>query len=340
MGWVAKSTLPQAQGIRRFLNTNLAALPAAATASLCRRFNTDPWRQVFFEMIVGRFLQLLGAKLDYEPVGENGRKVDWLAALTGGPVYIEATSPVSNAWIEQTARRQGPLLDIIETEAPPGWSVSVRRLPAIGPNDSRRPFRAAVQALARSVPDPATVSPDEWVDLSAQVDQGAIRLAFRPVRYDSGAAIVMSPGGAGRDDTGSRIVDAVRDTRPQGRAFPGRVILAVDAPSSERQDFDAALLGHTVATLGEDLSTLSREFRRAGELARQAKVEYPAVLVFPHLGMFGGYDPIVYMHPRFEGVLPSEFASLETRSLGASGIETQPATRLGIIDGVGFPPAE
>ena len=188
MGWLERSTRPQARRIRRFLNVNLAALPTDAAAALCRRFRTDPWRQVYFELVVGRFLQLLGATIEYEPTGPNQRKVDWLATFKdSGSIYVEATSPRMNAWVDKAAHANGPLLKIIEAEAAEGWSVIVGSLPAVGPQDSRAEFRRAVRAIMAELPNAATAPPDERVDRVAWIAQGEIELGFRPGHLDSGA---------------------------------------------------------------------------------------------------------------------------------------------------------
>jgi hypothetical protein len=141
------STTLRAQVARAFLNRQLEALPPEIAAALCHRIRVDPFDQAYFELVVGRFLQLLGATLDYEPVGANGRKVDFRATFPDGSVYVEATSPEYNRESARDVRHQGPLLDIIEDEAPGGWSVAVWELPNLGPNDRRAAFRTAVRAM-------------------------------------------------------------------------------------------------------------------------------------------------------------------------------------------------
>jgi hypothetical protein len=339
VAWLERSTRPQAQRIRRFLNSNLKALPADAASSLCRRFLTDPWRQVYFELVVGRFLQLLGGTLEYEPVGANQRKVDWLATFRDGTcAYVEATSPLVNRWIGQSALSNAPLLEIIEAEAPDGWSIVVGNLPDIGPQESRGPFRRAVHKVVAALPDPKAFR-DEYIDRAIGTPQGELELRFRPGRY-AGGAIVGSPGGGGVDDCASRIADAVKDKRLQGRAFPGRVFLAIDAPDCEADDADVALFGSTFQTLDPTTHRLGPvEFRPNGSLALQKQVEYPGVLVF-NVGVFGGTDPVLYHHPMLQGAQPASFHDLEQRSLASMSIEHAPARIQSILHDLDFPVRE
>jgi hypothetical protein len=336
LGWLERSTGPQARAIRDHLNTSLAALPVEAAIALCRRFRTDPWRQVYFELVVGRFLQVLGATLDYEPVGANGRKVDWQATFPDGKTcYVEATSPVTNAWLETGAKARGPLLQIIEDLAAPGWSVIVSRVPDVGPRESRGEFKRVIREIMATLPDAATVGPDDHLERSRRITQGDIKLRFLPVRYASGA-IVMSSGGAGYDDTALRIEDAIRDKRAQGRAFPGEVLLAIDAPFGDREDCDSAIFGHAYSVLGDDFRVVEQGFRPDGALSRQRRLEYPAVLVFKGLRVDAGRDPVLYVHPKLDRALPPALDPLEHHWLEGGAIRRAAARRERILDGLGF----
>ena len=57
--WLEGSTLPRAAKMREFLNRSLDELGPVAGANLALRFRRDPpFGRVFFEMMVGRFLQV------------------------------------------------------------------------------------------------------------------------------------------------------------------------------------------------------------------------------------------------------------------------------------------
>src|SRR5215207_3604421 len=60
--WLQRSTHPRAKAARRFLNENLSALPSEHQGVLYRMLH-ERWHSAFFELIVGRTLQVLGATI-------------------------------------------------------------------------------------------------------------------------------------------------------------------------------------------------------------------------------------------------------------------------------------
>jgi hypothetical protein len=60
--WVERATLHRARATRRFLNENPSALPKEHQAALYRALH-DRWQSAFFEPIVARTLQVLGASI-------------------------------------------------------------------------------------------------------------------------------------------------------------------------------------------------------------------------------------------------------------------------------------
>lgn len=92
MDWLLRSTRPVAVRIREFLNRSLNELPIAAADNLAARLRNDrPFNRPMFELFVGRFLQVLGAKVQHEPTGEGGSHADWRATFLDGSVVVEAT---------------------------------------------------------------------------------------------------------------------------------------------------------------------------------------------------------------------------------------------------------
>ena len=81
--WLKRSTHPRAIAARRFLNENLSALPLEHRADLYRALH-DRWGSAFFELIVGRTLQALGATIEIEPGGASDVRVDFAARFPGG----------------------------------------------------------------------------------------------------------------------------------------------------------------------------------------------------------------------------------------------------------------
>ena len=55
-----------------------------------------------------------------------------------------------------------------------------------------------------------------------------------------------------------------------------------------------------------------------------------------NLGVFGGSDPILYLHPKFQGSLPAELLTLATRTFDGAAISSAPAARAQIISALGF----
>jgi hypothetical protein len=92
--FLARSTLPVARRIRRFVNGNVAKMPPEARLSLCRGINSNRFHQTNLELILGRTLQELGAhELAYEPMQASGKRPDYLATFADGTVFVDATHP-------------------------------------------------------------------------------------------------------------------------------------------------------------------------------------------------------------------------------------------------------
>lgn len=345
--WLDRSTLPRAVRIREFLNRALDALPDVAADNLAHRFRFDPpFGRVFFELVVGRFLQVLGATVEHEPVGVGGKRVDWRATFNdGSTVLVEATSPVYNAGATKEHRRLEALLGAIEAEAAPGWWIYPRELPKLGLSDTRRDFRSLVKRWMADLPDPAGYSSDHRLLLDAITPAGRVALELWPGSNGrpTQSPIAMVSMGAYRDDSTLRVAVAAEAKRRQARAFPGEVVLvAIDAPfgGPDLEDFDTALLGSTSVVISPDpdRGILGYRFQPDGALATQSRADYAGVLAFGRVGMFGAEDPTLYRHPRFEGSFPADLAPLRRRVLeGRARIVDTPATRTGIVDAIGFP---
>lgn len=154
---LARSTLPKARQLRAFLNRNLAALPKECQQNLYRHLRLDDkYESAFFELVVARMLQELGASITCEPENEVDRtKIDFVAQFPDHAVTVEATSPIfTNKDAAKTARDRNRLTDFVEECVPAGWGVTIVSLPDIGPAGSTRQFKAAVKRML-DVPPPA-----------------------------------------------------------------------------------------------------------------------------------------------------------------------------------------
>ncbi len=331
--WLRRSGVGRAVALRRFMNENLSALPHACALSLCRRFEKKWDKAAWFEMLVGRFLQLAGATVEYEPAGVGGLHVDFLAEFASATAFVEAVSPDYNRLGENRARYAEPLLDILNEEAPRGWWVLVHELPAQGPDDRRRVFRHAVRGMFADVPAEAATS--DGLDMGVTLPNGRVAVTLRPGRPEHADPIGMSPGPALIENDRERITTAVRGKRAQARAFhdQGPVLLALDAAwHTDIGDFDTAVFGGSYATLGPDGKLGDTRFRPTGIFGRQKAAEFAAALVFPELGFVHARDPLLYMHPLYGGDLPPELDFLERRSMTAQGIRVASATGAPLLE--------
>jgi hypothetical protein len=133
--WLGRSTVPRARECRRFLNENFSKLPGEYQTVLHHALH-NRWPSAFFELIVARTLQVLGADIEVEPESEAGTRIDFLAHFPDSTVSVEAVAPVFDADAGETAKRRSSLLDIVESLAPPSWRIMVVELPDLGPSDS------------------------------------------------------------------------------------------------------------------------------------------------------------------------------------------------------------
>jgi hypothetical protein len=78
-------------------------------------------------LIVARTLQLLGGDIEAEPENEEGTRIDFRVRFADGEVGVEVVSPTFDPDVGDVMKRRIPLLEIIESLAPPGWRIMVAR---------------------------------------------------------------------------------------------------------------------------------------------------------------------------------------------------------------------
>jgi hypothetical protein len=339
--WLKRSTILRARECRRFMNDNLSTLPNGHQRVLYQALH-NRWHSAFFELIVARTLQVLGAEIEVEPGSEAGTRIDFLARFSEHTVSVEAVAPVFNADVGETAARRGPLLEIVESLVPAGWRVMVVELPDLGPNDSKRQFKMTVEQLLQTEP------PESWSepkDLIAELPDGEVHLRLLPKR-DQGAperpSVVTEPALSAFDNSEQRIRRAIKRKRRQGRNVATPAILAVHATgiSSEFEDFDLALYGREVAVVdAETYQIVGTRFQDDGVFNRGGKKPtFAAVLAFVNVNFPGGPDPVLYLHPRFRGDLPEALMSIERRSYNAHAktVVVGPSRKTGFFKQLGF----
>jgi hypothetical protein len=237
------------------------------------------------------------------------------------------------------------LLEIIESLAPPGWRILVDSLPDLGPSDSKRGFKAAVERLLDTEPpEPAA----GLKRVETRLPEGKLRLGILPQRASGveGRVIMSEPAVAAWNTSEEKIRKAVKKKRLQGRNVEIPSILAVYANgiSTTFEDFDHALYGREASVLVTETPTgvldLSRRKFHADGVFNKGEGDptWAGVLAFVNLCLGGGVDPILYLHPRFQGDLPETLTSIERRSFDpvAGSVNMAPSRRPGFMKGLSF----
>jgi hypothetical protein len=316
--WLSRSTLWRARAAREFLRYNLSQLPSEWRRRLCSDLE-NRWQTAFFELVVARTLQALDATLKIEGETDSGRRPDFLARFDSRKVIVEATTP--DLWRDVPHPRRSPALtQIIEQNAPSGWSIAINDLPEIGPSDSLKEFTQTVKAMFRKVP-PATES-EESVAVENDTSRGSIALTLMPKRF-ARSAIVAQPGPAFYEGP---IVAHLRRTldrkRSQVRGSEHPVLLAMNGSFiAPLEAFDRALFGtiDISANRGNAAAIETRRNEGAFSLSRAGQPTFAGVIVYPNVGFTCEYEPVLYLHPRFQGELPRELEALARHEFTRDG---------------------
>jgi hypothetical protein len=310
--WLARSTIPRAADCRRFLNEHIAKLPSESQGRLVHELRYR-WQSAFFELVTARILQELGASIALERSLRDGRRPDFTATFEDAAIVIEAKAPVINRAERDEEAARIPLLNYIESRIPRGWLVSVWELPNLKAADSKRDFRREIDELL-DLPTPAPNDTEK--DLVAVIREGVIHLQVFPSDADIRRLSLEAPI-ALVANTEQRIRYAVKDKRRQVRNTRMPVILAIQtsADRSDIEDFDMALFGRSYQRLGRHGKRVDTGFIEDG-LFNKASAKAPTfagVLAFLTVGFHSCSAPVLYTHPRCEGVLPAALLKLEHR---------------------------
>jgi len=290
-----------------------------------------------FELVVGRFLQVLGAReLRYEVKGSEGPSVDWTAAFEDGEVAVEATAPVVNPAIGEATKAAAPVLEMVGSIAPAGWHVVVVHAPPLAPGERLASVKRHLSEVFSTLPPrtaPGTVR-EVTLELKRGVLQVDIVAASDP---ELRATDVSGPVVGYMDNTSEVVSRAVAGKRRQARGAGVPVLAALFTGgfgSSELEKFDIALFGRTTVRLesGQRWIDPSGVFGRG-----TGKPTFAGALAFAELGWHGGPDPLLYLHPRFVGRLPAALMSLRRRVLTATEIVDVPSTTEGLLERLDWP---
>jgi hypothetical protein len=300
----------------------------------------ERWDSTFLELILARMVQLLGGQFCMEQQNAEGNRPDFHADFGGHQVTIEVISPVFESKADKERSQDAPLLELINRHAPSGWSISVNQLPDIGLADSKKEFRQVLLQLFRELP---TETEERWYTATRQLSSGRLQLSLFPAVLGH-APIVSGPMYSySYEDAEARIRHAIQKKRRQVRAETRPVLLAVHASGfgATFEDFDRALFGRTLTLVGCGGHSMTTRFEANGLFAKPGKDQptYAGVLAFKRLSFKYTSDPVMYLHPRFDGYLPAELLQFEQRRLQhANEISIRSASRQHILSELGFIP--
>jgi hypothetical protein len=337
LDWLSRSTMARAKACRRFLNEHLSKLPVEHQSRILHDLRYK-WHSTFFELIVARLLQELGASLVFESSNREGRRPDFTAQFLDVTIIVEAKAPIFSAAAGEQSKNQIPLLNFIESKAPEGWRIGVWQLPNIGPANSKKEFNRTVENMLRVPPSSAD---DADKELIAELPTGIIHLHLWPkniarVQLAWEAPITVF------DNSEDRIRHAVQSKRRQVRSSDAPVLLAIQASgiSSEFEDFDIALFGRGYARYDERRRLVGTGFTPNGIFneQRDKTPTFAGVLAFLMVGFNTCTAPVLYRHPRFSGVLPEALLQLEQRIYNeeSNEIQIQPSKAQSLVERLNF----
>ena len=335
--WLCRSTSVKARGCRRFLNENIDQVPPGWQARLHRDFRTREWNSVFFELIVARTLQLIGASIEVElPIVETNKRPDFVAHFPDGVITVEATIPDINASINEQGSENEELVQIMERLIPAKWSIAVWRLPSLGPSDSKKHFKRTILQIFSSLPQSPSANQEP---IEIELNYRELVFTLYPSHKGKRAAVVRGMA-SGPDDTEQKIGAIVVRKKKQVKKATTPVFLAVStSPFGEREDYDRALFGVTYEHVDHEGRTISTGFDPSGVFGnrRPEPPTYAGVLAFMEVGFPAVADPVLYLHPRFDGKLPESLRRLEQRTHKEGvGVYVEPATLHDFVGALGF----
>ena len=315
LDWLARSTVDRAVACRRFLNQNIAHLPAQDQGRLVAALRRQMAERV---LRTDRRTTTAGTGCDRVvriwPTRTARSQTSGRSSTTAVAI-VEAMAPVFNAEAGEQAKRRAPLPPSSRQTCRQDGMWAFHALPDIGLSDSRRQFQAAVLEMLR-VPPPRSL--DETLDLAKDLPSGTVKLQLLARRPDWTHRLAWEAPLGGFDDSMSRIARAVKRKREQVRESQEPVLLAIHASgiSSDWEDFDRALFGSTWERRDHRGHVLDVGFHADGVFAKagNSKPTYAGVLAFLAVGFSVCDGPVLYHHPRFEGPLPAPLLSLQQRS--------------------------
>jgi hypothetical protein len=346
VSWLRRSTLPLADDCREFLNRNLSLLPDDCSDGIFNHLrHQQHHRDGFFELVVARTLQELGADIECEPENPIDRsRVDYAATFPEGVVFVEAVSPELDKELGAVLKRESPLTQLIKDNVPPGWAADVKELPKVGPDESKRQVKALLQRKMNLSPP---TRDDEEVEVRGSFEQGDLRVILFPQsRYGLSADTKIAASNLIEyfPNDHAALLGALQRKYRQLRNLDGTCLVALNmfSTTASRDDLDRALFGTSVTQSDRSWNELRRCRRRDGLFAGGAgEPTISGVFAFPEVGFLRCADPVLWVHPRFEGMFPQALNDLETRFAPYAPdvdptVIIRPAKKTNLLGNLGF----
>jgi hypothetical protein len=299
-------------------NRNLSVLPESCREGIFQHLrHKQHHKDGFFELVVARTLQELGADIECEPENPIDRsRVDYAATFADGTVFAEAVSPVLDKELGAALKRESPLTQLINDNVPTGWAAHVRVLPNVGPDESKRHIKTFLQ---REMNLPSPTREDDEVEITGPFEQGSLRVILIPqschgLSEDTKVAIRNAIAYFPNDHAVLR--GAVKRKYRQLSNLDGTSLVALNmfSTTANRDDLDRALFGTSETQMGQFMNEVRRYRKDDGLFAGGiGEPTISGVLAFPEVGFLGCQDPVLWVHPRFEGEFPRALNDLETR---------------------------
>jgi hypothetical protein len=198
--------------------------------------------------------------------------------------------------------------------------------------------------LKRELDTPPPNDDDEEVEIRETFEQGDLRVILFPqsrhgLSEDTKIAIYNAIGYLPNDKAVLR--GTVKRKYKQLSNLGGTTLVALNMSSttSSREDLDRALFGVTVSERDSYGDEVAAYFEADGLFAGgQGEPTISGVLAFPEVGFLRCADPILWVHPRFEGDFPQGLKVLESRYAPDTGAEVsiEQAKRVDLLKNLRF----
>lgn len=302
--WVSTSTLPRAKAARDFLNYNISCLPRDAQPKLYLMLKSQ-WQSTFFEIVVGRTLQGLGAKVTYEQEILSGRTPDYHAEFKDQTIVVEAVSPqINQKEIKQQAISVERLEGFIQENTPQGYSVSIQTLPGLTGSAPLGLHKAILTKLLNQ-----EIQHESAIQvLSKETDLGLFELTL--IRREPGWPVIIARFGATYFCKAvMTIQEVLKKKKKQVQGSNHLRILAIHGDSQcTKFEVDQALFGQKV-----EHACGKVEFIADGKFS--ASNSFDGVLFFEQIGFSCPNEPILYKHPQSIRPSPQELEIVRQRTL-------------------------